>query len=243
MVAPHDFVRGGEDVTIQPVVRVAAHELVVDQLRKAIHLGTFAPGDKLPPERELARRLGVSRETVREAIRVLETQGYVESRRGATGGLVVLDQRKTREDLKRRLRDEWDNFENILDFRLANECAAARLAATRRDDDDLARLQSSFEEIRRGESLAQSRRADSAFHLAIADAAGNPLLRDAVEKGRTAMFLPADALSFEVIFGNSVEGHHRILSALVAADPHAAEKAMSDHIQTTRRELHEILSS
>ncbi len=227
---------------IQPVVQVSAYELVVDQLRKAIHLGTFAPGDKLPPERELAKQLKVSRVTVREAIRVLETQGYVKSQRGAAGGLVVLDQRETREQIRQRLRQEWDRFENILDFRVANEGAAARLAASRRTEDDLEKLRATVADMQHSESLPQSRRADSTFHLAIADATGNPLLRQAVENGRTAMFLPADALSYGIIFGNSIDWHRRILTAIQASDPRGAQETMVAHIETTRRELSEILS-
>src|SRR5712691_7348558 len=65
------------------------YELVVERIRRAIHIGTYVPGDRLPPERALAEQLGVSRTTVREAIRVLEGQGYVETRRGSTGGLTV----------------------------------------------------------------------------------------------------------------------------------------------------------
>ncbi len=228
---------------IEPVVQVAAYELVVDQLRKAIHLGTFAPGDRLPSERELAKQLGVSRLTVREAIRVLETQGYVKSRRGAAGGLIVLDQQQTRAQLRRRLREEWDEFENILDFRLANECAAARIVARRRTEEDLERVRGALSDLQDSNVLAQLRRADSIFHLAIAEATRNPLLRQAVETGRTAMFLPADALSFEVVFGDSVEHHRRILEAIERADPQGANDAMEAHIETTRRELFEILSS
>lgn len=227
---------------IEPVVQVAAYELVVDQLRKAVHLGTFAPGDRLPSERDLAKQLGVSRVTVREAIRVLETQGYVESRRGATGGLIVLDQQQTREEVKRRLREEWDKFENILDFRLANECAAARIVARRHAEVDLRRIRSTLSEMREGNVLAQLRRADSTFHLAIAEATRNPLLREAVETGRTTMFLPADALSFEVVFGNSMEDHRRILTAIEGSDPEGAAAAMQAHIETTRRQLSAILS-
>src|SRR5580698_3793898 len=74
------------DQAIEPVEQPAIHEVVVEHLRRAIHIGRFVPGDKFPPERELAKQLMVSRTTVREAIRVLESEGYVEIRRGSAGG-------------------------------------------------------------------------------------------------------------------------------------------------------------
>ena len=70
---------------MEPVRKIAVHELVVNRLRRAIHLGDYLPGDRLPSERDIADRLEVSRESVREAIRVLESEGYVVSRRGAIG--------------------------------------------------------------------------------------------------------------------------------------------------------------
>src|SRR5260370_11739674 len=83
---------------IEAVDLIAAHRVVPERLRHAIHIGPYLPGDKLPTERTLAQQLGVSRMTVREAIRVLRAEGYVASRRGSAGGITVLDQG---EDIKR----------------------------------------------------------------------------------------------------------------------------------------------
>src|ERR1700712_3739154 len=74
---------------MNPVRAAATYELVVDQLRRALALTRFVPGEKLPPERELAQQLGVSRTSVREAIRILEGEGALEVKRGATGGVLV----------------------------------------------------------------------------------------------------------------------------------------------------------
>src|SRR5215217_1252532 len=118
---------------------------------------------KLPAERVLAQRLNFSRTTVREAIRVLETEGYVERQRGAAGGLVVVARHEPRTQLKQRLKDEWIRFEEILEFWLANERAAASLATTRRTEEDLGRLADTLQAIRSSESLSQFRRTDSRF--------------------------------------------------------------------------------
>src|SRR5258708_40305777 len=88
---------------IEGVEHVPVYGLVVDQLRRAIHSGSFVPGDKFPPERELSKQLGVSRASVREAIRVLEGEGYVETRRGASGDVIVLDRAQTEDRLAGRI--------------------------------------------------------------------------------------------------------------------------------------------
>ncbi|MDQ3302037.1 MAG: GntR family transcriptional regulator [Actinomycetota bacterium] len=226
---------------IEPVEQLSAYSLVVDRLRRAIHLGTFGPGDRLPSERDLAQQLGVSRMTVREAIRVLQTQGYVESRRGATGGLVVIAKQLQGEHLKTQLRDEWKHFEDVLDLRIANERAVARLAAARRDEEDLRKLEESVDQMRSSENLWQFRKADSTFHLAVAGAAKNSLLAKAVEDGRAAMFLPLEPLEYEISVMELLEAHPKILDAIEKQDSDRADDVMTAHLKTTRQRLAAVL--
>jgi GntR family transcriptional repressor for pyruvate dehydrogenase complex len=228
---------------IEPVDPPAAYELVVERIRRAIHLGTYVPGEKLPPERLLAQHLGVSRTTVREAIRVLEGEGYVETRRGATGGLTVRERKLPDARLRQIVRERLGELEELLDFREANECAAARLAALRRTKEDLIRLDRALTAMRENPELdvAQFRAADSAFHLGIADAARNRLLWKAIEDARAAMFLPIDAMA-EHVFKTANNHHARILAAIRAGDARRANRAMADHIETTRRDLRTMVS-
>ena len=121
---------------LDPVTPVPAYELVLEQLRRSLDQGHFAPGDKLPPERDLARQLGVSRTTLREAVRVLEGEGAVEVRRGSTGGIVVRQRIQRPAQRRARMRE----FDEIIDFRLAVEPMAARLAAERRTKAEIAAL-------------------------------------------------------------------------------------------------------
>ena len=76
--------------SIESVHAAAAYEVAADNIRRAIALGRFLPGDKLPPERELSEQMQVSRTTIREAVRVLEGEGLITVKRGALGGLVVM---------------------------------------------------------------------------------------------------------------------------------------------------------
>src|SRR5258708_35116557 len=102
----------------------------------------------------LAQQLGVSRTTVREAIRVLEGEGYVVSRRGARGGIIVLDQAENEERIRPLLAEKLPEIEETFDYRIAVEGAAARLAADRRTDADLATPMEAYDVIREATELA-----------------------------------------------------------------------------------------
>src|SRR5258707_15126602 len=124
---------------IERVEHVPVYGLVVDQLRRAIHSGAFVPGDKFPPERELSKQVGVSRASVREAIRVLEGEGYVETRRGASGGVIVLDRAQTEDRLGEVIRTRLPEIEQAIDLRPAVEGSAAPPGAVPRTHHDRAR--------------------------------------------------------------------------------------------------------
>jgi GntR family transcriptional repressor for pyruvate dehydrogenase complex len=221
---------------IQRVEPAAAHELVVEEIRRAIHMGTYVPGDRLPAERALAEQLGVSRATLREAIGVLRAEGYVESRRGARGGLVVLDQGLDEERMRPVVQDRLHEFEELLDLREAIEGAAARLAAERRTAADLKTLTTAFEAMQQGLETERFRAADSAFHLAIAAAARNRLMQRAIEEARAAMWIPIDSRIGKV-FPSAHRHHAQMLAAIRDRNPRAAERAAVAHLETVRHDL------
>lgn len=227
---------------IDRVRPATTYELVVEQIRRAICLGRFSPGDRLPPERELARQLGVSRATVREAIRVLESDGLAESRRGAHGGLFVLAQQFPEDQLRETISTQLDVLANVFDYRVANECASARLAATRRSEGDLVELRQALDEMsaiaateesrNAIANVARFRQADTAFHLGIARAARNPFLLRAVEDARAAMFLPVGTV-FRRLEDNANDYHHAIFAAIEGRDSERAIEEMRAHIEDT----------
>lgn len=237
--------------SIRKIEHAAAHELVVDQIRRAIQLGRFLPGDKLPAERDLAELLGVSRATVREAIRVLETDGILSIRRGAYGGLVVnrvhaMDTRTLRARLKKQTRE----LNDIFDYRLAIECMSARLAAERRTRDNLGDLRTTLERMGtlaaspRGEHGAHTtalfNAADTEFHLGISAATGNRYLTEGAEKVRRAMFLPVGAV-FNELREDANDIHAAIFEAIEHRDGDAAERHMRQHIEATRNAMADLL--
>lgn len=225
---------------IEPIDFAAAYELVTERLRRAIHIGSYVPGDKLPPERTLAQQLGVSRTTVREAIRVLEGEGYVVSRRGASGGILVLDQADNEERIRPLLAEKLPEIEETFDYRIAVEGAAARLAADRRTDTDLGILIKSLGVMQEDRETQRFRAADNAFHLAVADAAKNRLMRQAIEDARAATWVPIDRL-INRVFLTANRHHQQIYDAIAGRDPDAAQKAVVDHLETARRDLRRSL--
>ncbi|HEX5616498.1 MAG TPA: FCD domain-containing protein [Acidimicrobiia bacterium] len=212
-------------------------EEIAAEVRGRIHRGALGPGDRLPPERELAGQLGVSRDRLRDALGVLERDGYLVRKRGATGGRFVSELAAPFASWATRTEHDLDD---IVDYRLAVECQAARFAAERRTRADLAALGDAVERLAAADSPRDYRLADVAFHAAIAFASRNQRLATAVERARGELFEPADVL-WRDGRNDSLADHRRILAAIDAGDPDAAAGAVAEHIERTRHELRALV--
>lgn len=230
------------DVLLAPLRVPPAYEAVVARLRRSIALGVVLPGEKLPSERTLAERLGVSRVTVREALRVLQGEGLIVTRRGGTGGAVVTARDISPEQLRRELRQTRSQIDEAFEFRLAVETMAARLAAERHSAGDLEQLAACQEALLASAGVDDFRRADSAFHLAVADASGNAMLRHAIEDARAAAFEWSDLHPFQVLRESSAAGHAAVTAAIESGDAGAAADAMAEHLSQAHREILSILA-
>src|SRR5215467_14420985 len=124
---------------LSPITQQTAGERIAERFVTAIALGEFVPGQRLPPERELAAMLEVSRTTVREALQRLQAAGYVTARRGRGGGTFVQTDHGpgSEEMIRRTLVPAWAQLTELLDFRQLVEQLIARTAAVRRDDADI----------------------------------------------------------------------------------------------------------
>ncbi|WP_329213840.1 FCD domain-containing protein [Streptomyces sp. NBC_01485] len=218
---------------LRPVDIAPAHSVVVRHLRRAIHLYEFPAGSKLPSERDLAAQLGVSRATLREALRTLEGAGYVEVRRGAAGGNFVLDRTASIDEVRRWFADQGDDIEAIFDFRATVESLAARRAAARADSTLVAELRELNDRMSRTTDVGEFRQADQRFHMRIAEAAEAELLRNAVEEARAALFLPYKLLDLQTMRSRSVPEHHAIVDALAKHAPADAAHLMDQHVRGT----------
>lgn len=217
-------------------------ERVGDHLRGLIHRGEVVPGERLPAERTLSLQLGVSRLTLREALRELQDTGYVEIRRGPHGGAYVTELDQPVEDWRARMMEESGEFDAVMDLRVALESEAAFRAATRRSEDDLAALEQSITDLDELSGRASFRQADGRFHEGLVQAASSPRLEEGILLARGQLFQPYDLLYFEEPVELTRQDHAAILAAVRISSPEAAAQAMRTHVERTRRQLRQILS-
>ncbi|NUR25959.1 MAG: FadR family transcriptional regulator [Catenulispora sp.] len=204
------------------------------RLKNMIHMGELGPGDCLPPERRLCAMLEVSRSTLREGLRALRTDGYLEVRRGATGGTFIsrLDEPYAR--WLASMRSDKGRLREIMDLRSAVECEIARLAADRRTRTLLEDMAATLAMDPAGLSAKQFREADAQFHGLLADAAASPRLKTLMMEARGELFVPASApLIDEPTMTRSHAEHIAILEAVQARHAEQAEEAMRNHLRST----------
>lgn len=216
-------------------------ETTVEQLATAIRLGVYVDGDVLPPERDLAERLGVSRNTLREAIAALRDSGLVTTRRGRGGGTVVTYAARLTGHPAART---GAAMADALDFRRVVEPGAAWLAATRtlsQDQRDWLRASTQATREHGGDPGAH-RIADSRFHLAVATVSGSPMLIEAVTRAQAAL---SDLLAAIPVLRRNIDHSHdqhdEIVAAILDADPPKARTAMEQHCDGTSALLRGLL--
>jgi len=220
-----------------PVRTGNAFEETVERLLTVIKLGLVAPGGRFPAERELAARLGISRLTLREAIRELHQAGYVESRRGRFGGTFVTYRPPVPSETEavRLARENEARLMDALTFRMAVEAGAAealaRSPAQRAGGREvlLARLAAV-----NSASPADYRRLDTLFHLSIAELAGSPLLTAACVDARMRL---NDLLNAIPVLRRNIDHtarqHTAIATAILAGHPERARRAVAEHLDGT----------
>ncbi|HZZ46251.1 MAG TPA: FadR/GntR family transcriptional regulator [Pseudonocardia sp.] len=223
------------------VTAQSVSQAVADHLRRLIHRGEIGPGDRLPAERELAESLGVARISLREAIKSLQNDGYVEVRRGAHGGTYVIELDEPVARWRARMRTESGEFDDIIDYRIAMEAEAARLASTRRTQTHLITLRTAIGNLEQAGNRAAFRLADSQFHAGLARAAGNTRLETAIEAARADMFATHDLIPYISPIAESVRDHTAIYQAILENDPEAAAVATRIHIENARAQLRQIV--
>ncbi len=229
------------------VAQPRAHEYVAEQIRRVILLRLVAPGGRLPYEQELAAALGVSRTTVTQALRALEQEGLVEVRRGRGGGVFTqaVSTDGADPDVVRELRDMREAILAAAEARATVEPAVAELAARRMPAEMLQRLEElNAEMAAAGGDDHRFMGADTAFHMAVAGAAGNPLLEDLMERIRLALARALEVLPDSPAWHErSVAQHAELIAALRAGDGPSARRAAARHLEDTERALRLMLTA
>ena len=224
--------RVGEPVVeqLRPVARPRLYEVIVEQLCAYMADMEMTPGDRLPAERELATKLGVSRASLAQALVALEVQGVLSVRHG-DGAILV--RRPTEERAVKALREHADRIPEIIEAREALEVKLAALAAARRSDGEMAAIDRAIatmqSEIEAGDRGVVG---DEMFHEAITTAAHSSLLAKLMhEISELIKETRIESLSQEHRPRASLEGHRRIAEAVRKQDSQEASKAMADHIR------------
>jgi DNA-binding FadR family transcriptional regulator len=238
-----------------PVRAGNAFEETVERLLTVIKLGVVGPGEKFPAERDLAVLLGISRITLREAIRALQQAGYVESRRGRFGGTFVTYTRPapSRGELRRIARDDDGRIADALTFRMAVETGAAQVLA----QSGLAQSRSARPGGENGRDVLLARlasvnsaapddyrRMDTLFHLAIAELTGSSLLAAACADARMRL---NDLLNAIPVLQRNIDHtaaqHTEIVDAILAGDTGRAQRAVAEHVDGTGALLRGFLAT
>jgi GntR family transcriptional regulator, transcriptional repressor for pyruvate dehydrogenase complex len=217
---------------IEPIKKTRVAEEVADRIRTLILDGTFPQGKPLPPERVLTGQFGVSRGSIRDALRMLETIGLLETRHGRGTFPLELTVDRLVAPLATMITYQQDLQDELIDVRRMFEPAVARAAATRVTEEDLADLQRIIDTQRRKLKAGQSAMVeDTAFHAALARSTRNRVvvslmatLNDLLVESRTLSMRQDGRLA------KSIEGHESVVAALRRRDADGAARAMHDHI-------------
>jgi len=220
----------------KPVQPPTTFEETVERLGTAIRLGLLAPGSRLPPERDLAGQLRISRSTLRQALTTLVQSGHLVSLRGRAGGTFVADEpplsvREQREALGEEARA-------VLDGRVAVEAGATVLATERAEPPDLAGLDDLVERMATAATFEDYRRADVRFHIGLAEAAHSPHLVTAMTEvqGHMSELIGRIAHPEEVLTRSNGQ-HRRLVTLIRRGDAGPAVRLIREHIQGTEHIL------
>ncbi len=222
-------------------------EDVASRLITAIAVGTYSPGEQLPPERELAVRLSVSRATVRQALQQVAELGLIESRRGRGGGTFVTKrswEEQAREPTRRTLQAELPRLRELFDLRGMVEGMIARAAAQRRTAADVTELESLLAQFTAASAdMTTARALDRRLHAAICSAAGNSYLQGLSARLATLASLGFGALPYEPdFFRQALHEHEALVRAVVCGDAESAQRLAADHTMLTYRSMQASLT-
>lgn len=220
--------------SLEPIRRRPLYEQVAERLRALIEAERLTPGSRLPAERELAARLGVSRSSVRQGLTVLRVMGLVEIRHG-TGVYLLRSASDVIPPIPLGSLGVDASLPALSDVREVLESHAARMAARKRTAEDLAEAAHAVAameaEIARGQTGAEG---DHRFHAAVVAAAGNPVLAELLERLAPRVRLIAQAsLERPGQPPRSLATHRLILEAVTRQDEEEAARLMHDHLAVT----------
>jgi DNA-binding FadR family transcriptional regulator len=220
-------------VAVGPIKVTRGPETLAAILRDSILSGEIARGTAFPPERALVEQSGLSRATVREALRILETEGLVVSRPGRNGGARVQphNDNGVARAVQVFIRGLRADGATLRETREVLEGATARLAAERRTASDLAEIAAIGARLEAAiDDLPALTEENARWHIAVAEAGHNPLLTAFMKSIAAAISHPDAPLSRDGR-ASLIKAHRRVVEAIAARDPDAAERRMLRHLR------------
>jgi DNA-binding FadR family transcriptional regulator len=228
-----------------PVHQARASGEIVSQIERAIFSGELSHGDRLQSERELAEQFGVSRITVRDALRILEARGLIRVKVGATGGAFVAESSTDRvaESISTMIQLKRMTLSELAEARTVVEAATAALAAQRADAAAVSRLVQSTTRARAviRENVSHSE-ASMDFHVELARAAGNEVLYATVAAYRELLLPAIRDLRNERSGRNTQRVHEEIVEAVRRRDAEGARELMVVHLEDFEKRLRRRLA-
>jgi GntR family transcriptional repressor for pyruvate dehydrogenase complex len=214
------------------------YEILANNLREQILNGTISPGQALPNERELGQLTGLSRGSVREALRILEAQGLISTALGRYGGRTALEPgtELLQTSINILIRREQVPFSRLLETIEIVEPSLAALAATRRTDADLARIRAVTAALEGTSSAAQFHDLNAEWHLAVATASDSFVLSAVLGVlGRRLHDPHVEGFASPDVRALVLRAHRSIERAIVERDAEAARRRMTRHVQAYRQ--------
>jgi len=222
---------------IQAVDTDRLYRKIAKMISELIASGEFVPGQRLPGERDLARQLGVSRPSVREALIALEVEGKVEVRVGS--GVFVSAQRKLP---PASLLDPGEGPFELIRARWVVEGETAAIAAEESRASDREEMHRALDDLRLSRTPRDSEAADRRLHVAIGNASGNGPLGEVVQllwdQGRGALWRQMEHhFSTPALWAQTLRDHQAVVAAIESRNPAKARKSMHEHLTRVHREF------
>ncbi|PBC64857.1 GntR family transcriptional regulator [Streptomyces sp. Tue6028] len=233
----------GLTTVLRPVRAGNGFEEALEQILQVVRLGLVPGGGRLPAERDLAERLGISRVTLREVLKVLQDQGLVESRRGRYGGTFVLPRAQAPGEQELRRRVAAVDIEDVLRFREVLEVGAAGLCAAHGLDGERAKRLREALARTNDAPLTEYRRLDTGLHLTLAQLCGSPSLAAQYAAVRASVNDLLDCIPLLVRnLEHSQQQHTALVEAVLDGDADGAREMMREHCAGTAALLRGFLA-
>lgn len=231
-------------MSFEPIKKTRVYSVIIKKIKKSVEQGELKPGDQLPSERDLSKRLSVSRSAVREAISVLESSGIVER----LHGVGVFLKKNTQDEILDRINTiinkgfSRNNLIELIEVRQGIEVQAAFLAATRRTEEDVKLIKNAFLSLKVASLNKQAAvEEDFEFHLSVVKASHNNMLLEVFKifnnkflesikqiRSKDIKFLDEESIKVHI------EEHYQIYLAIVKKDSKKAKIAMNHHLENIK---------